>query len=192
MSLESIVVGVVLAVLGGVGDGEVGRGGLSEGLFEKALRNISTGPNYVLVRIVDKSKKDGGSELVCLEATTLVMRLEGEHGFTKEDGPFEQAIRFALEQKDRTYEFSERAPKRRYTDAMLKEVRRFLAGKDEADIRALAGDQQSALYERCSKKPGDLPRYFPAIGHVLCERGILCGPSCKPGLIFVEERKRKE
>ena len=34
-----------------------------------------------------------GRSWFALEATSLVMRLEGEHGFTKEDGPFEQAIR---------------------------------------------------------------------------------------------------
>ena len=56
----------------------------------------------------------------------------------------------------------------------------------EEDIRALVRDQQSALYKRYSGEPGLLVRYFPAIGHVLCERGILCGRSCQPGLIYVE------
>ena len=74
---------------------------------------------------------------------------------------------------------------------MLKEVRRFLAGKDEAEIRALASDQQSALYEMCSKKAGICRGIFRRSG-MFCVRGILCGRSCKPGLIYVEERKRKE
>ena len=129
---------------------------------------------------------------MCLEAMSLVMRLQGEHGFTHVDGPFEQAIQFALARKDRRYEFSEHAPQRGYTDAMLEEVRQFLLGKDEGDIRALASDQQSALYKRFSREPGSLVRFFPAIGHVLSERSILCGRSCKPGLLYVEETKHNK
>jgi len=155
--------------------------------FERALRNLSTGPNYVLVTIVDNSKDSAPRAQVCVEAVPLLMMLQREHGFTHADGQWEQVIQFALAQRDRTYEFSKRAPERRYTDEMLEEVRRFLAHKDEAEIRALVNDQQSDLYKLCAKKPGSLPRYFPAVGHVLCERGILCGRGCKPGLLYIDK-----
>jgi hypothetical protein len=192
MTSRAVTVGIAFMMLGAAVFGGESAAGLSHTQFEQALRNISTGPNYVLVRIVDKTKRDAGAELMCLEAMSLVMRLQGEHGFTHVDGPFEQAIQFALDQKDRTYEFSNRAPERSYTDAMLQEVRQFLADKDEAEIRGLARDQQSALYKLCSKEPGSLPRYFPAIGHVLSERGVLCGRSCKPGLLYVQQTKHNK
>ena len=155
--------------------------------FERALRNVSTGPNYVLVTVVDNGKDSAPRAQVCVEAVHLLMMLQSEHGFTHADGQWEQVIQFALAQKDRTYEFSKRAPERRYTDEMLEEVRRFLAHKDEAEIRAFVKDQQSDLYKLCAKKPGSLPRYFPAVGHVLSERGILCGRGCKPGLLYIDE-----
>ena len=48
-------------------------------------------------------------------------------------------------------------------------------------------DQQSGLYRMCRKEPGSFGAYFPAVGHALLERGIPCGQSCKPGLIYVGE-----
>ena len=192
MTPKLLALGIAIMAMGtALFAGESGAA-LSDAQFEKALRNISTGPNYVLVRIVDKGKRDGGVKLVCLEAMALVMRLQREHAFTHADGPFEQAIQFALARKDRRYEFSEHAPQRGYTDAMLEEVRQFLIGKDEGDIRVLASDQQSALYKRFSREPGSLVRFFPAIGHVLAERSILSGRSCKPGLLYVEETKHNK
>jgi hypothetical protein len=104
---------------------------------------------------------------------------------------WEQAIRHALARENRRFEFTDaqalRNLSRRYTDEMLREARRFLAEYDMAQISAMAQDQQSALYQMCRKEPGSFGAYFPAVGHALLERGIPCGQSCLPGLIYVGE-----
>ena len=189
MKTKPILVSFMSLALGVAALGGDHKRGLTDEQFEQALRNVSTGPNYVLVSIVDKSKDGARTRVVCVEGVALLTALLREHGFSHADEPWEQPTRFALTQKNRTFEFSKKAPKARYTCEMLNEVRRFLAGKNETEIRKLAGDQQSELYKLCGKKPGSFPRYFPAVGHVLCERGILCGRNCKPGLLYVNRRK---
>ncbi len=162
--------------------------GVSERQWENALRNGTTAPSYVLVTVVDK--RNGRAEDVCVFSFSLVHALVWELGL-RGSTAWEHAIRHALAQKSRRFEFTNpqalRNLSRPYTEEVLREVRQFLAEYDTAEIKAMAKDQQSALYRMCRKKPGSFGTYFPAAGHALLERGIPCGQSCLPGLIYIGE-----
>ncbi len=161
------------------------RRGLSDVQFQRAMENISTAPNYVLVTIVNG--KTGAREDVCLEAFELLGAIEVERGLGHK-----QAVEVALAQPDRTFTFTDEkaleAASRRYGDEVLEEARRHLGKMPIDQVEAATRDQQSELYDFCKRKPGTFYGRFRAAAHVLSERGVLCGRSCKPGLFYLDRQ----
>jgi hypothetical protein len=158
--------------------------GLSDGQFEFALRNISTAPNYILVTVVDGN--NGKRQSVCMEAEALLTALHLERQLKWED-----AVVFAARQRDRTFTFSNtnalKSVTRAYSEQILQEARAFLAKITEGEIEAGTGDQESEFYKFCARDPGSFTSRFPAVAHVLSERGILCVRSCQPGLFAIDK-----
>ena len=157
--------------------------GLSDSQFESALRNISTAPNYILVTVVNGNT--GYHAPVCMEAEFLLSALNIEYNLK-----WAEAVAFALAQPNRTFKFSNTNAlsrvERAYSDQTLQDARDFLGNMTVDEIHAATIDQNSTLYEFCAREPGAYGIRFPAIAHVLSERGILCGRSCKPGLFYIE------
>ena len=163
--------------------------GLSAVQFESALRNISTAPNYILITVVNGNT--GQQESVCMEAEFLLAALNIEHNLK-----LAEATAFALAQPDRTYKFFDANAlarvERAYSDQILQEARDFLAKMTVNEIKAATIDQNSKFYEFCAREPGAFGKRFPAIAHVLSERGILCGRSCKPGLFYIDNETAQQ
>ena len=163
--------------------------GLSDGQFESALRNISTAPNYILITVANGNT--GYQTTSCMEAEFLLAALNIEHNLK-----WDEAVAFALAQPDRTFMFSDTNAlarvERAYSDQILQEARDFLARMTVDEINAATFDQNSMFYEFCAREPGAFGMRFPAIAHVLTERGIPCGRSCKPGLFYIENESAQQ
>lgn len=163
--------------------------GLSDGQFESALRNISTGPNYILITAVNGNT--GHHETVCLEPESLLAAINIEHNLKRPE-----AVAFALDQPDRTFIFSDTNALAHvgweYSNQILKEAGDFLAGMTFDEIQYATLDQKSTLYDFCAREPGAFGMRFLAIAHALTERGILCGRSCKPGLFYIENESAQQ
>ena len=163
--------------------------GLSAVQFESALQNISTAPNYILITVVNGNT--GYQATACMEAEFLLTALNIEHNLK-----WAEAVAFALAQPDRTFKFSDtnalKRVERAYSDHILQEARDFLAKLTVDEINAATFDQNSMFYEFCAREPGAFGVRFPAIAHVLSERGILCGRSCKPGLFYIENESAQQ
>ena len=163
--------------------------GLSDGQFESALRNISTAPNYILITVANGNT--GYQTTSCMEAEFLLAALNIEHNLK-----WDEAVAFALAQPDRTFMFSDTNAlarvERAYSDQILQEARDFLARMTVDEINAATFDQNSMFYEFCAREPGAFGMRFPAIAHVLTERGILCGRSCKPGLFYIDNEHAQQ
>ena len=163
--------------------------GLSAVQFESALRNISTAPNYILITVVNGNT--GYQATACMEAEFLLAALNIEHKLK-----WAEAVAFALAQPDRTFKFSDTYAlvrvERAYSDQILQEARDFLEKMTVDEINAATFDQNSKFYEFCAREPGAFGMRFPAIAHVLTERGILCGRSCKPGLFYIENESAQQ
>ena len=157
--------------------------GLTEAQFEHALRNISTAPNYVVITLIDSNTDR--QETVCIEAEALLSAVRIE-----QELKWKEAVEFVLKQKDRVFRFSNaRALKwvsRAYTEAILAEACEFLANMTVDEIDTATCDQDSKFYEFCAREPGSFLARFPAIAHVLTERGILCVRGCLPGLFHID------
>ena len=154
--------------------------------FGRALRDRSTATPFVLVKVVDG--RDGTSREVCVDNSQLLRAIGEEYAISDE----KKRINRALSQKDRVFRFAKEkalaAVRPAYSDEMLTEARNLLVSKSEADISRMAQDQQSELYRLCKSRENMFSAYFHAIGHVLLERGMPCGSSCKPGLLYIEKR----
>ena len=163
--------------------------GLSDDQFESALRNISTAPNYILITVVNGNT--GYHSAVCMEAEFLLAALNIEHNLK-----WAEAVAFALAQPERTFKFFDANAlsrvERAYSEQILKEARDFLAKMTVNEIKAASFDQNSMFYEFCAREPGAFGMRFPAIAHVLTERGIPCGRSCKPGLFYIENESAQQ
>jgi hypothetical protein len=159
--------------------------GLSNAQFEHALRNISTAPNYILITVIDNNA--GKQEAVCIEAQNLLSAISVEKKLK-----WKEAMALSLKQENGAFHFSNAAAlklvSRAYTEAVLAEARDFLADMTIDEIEAATGSQDSKFYEFCARKPGAFAARFPAIAHVLTERGILCVRGCKPGLFHIDRR----
>ena len=163
--------------------------GLSAVQFESALRNISTGPNYILITVVNGNT--GQQESVCIEAEALLTALYLEHNLK-----LAEATAFALAQPAWIFTFSNTNALgfvvRAYSAQILQEARDFLAEMSVDEINIATLDQKSKFYEFCAREPGAFGMRFPAIAHALTERGILCGRSCKPGLFYIENESAQQ
>ena len=163
--------------------------GLSAVQFESALRNISTAPNYIVITIVNGNT--GQQESVCMEAEALLTALYIEHNLK-----LAEATAFALAQPAWIFTFSNTNAlgfvERAYSDQILQEARDFLAEMSVDEINIATLDQKSMFYEFCAREPGAFGMRFPAVAHVLTERGILCGRSCKPGLFYIDNEHAQQ
>jgi hypothetical protein len=159
--------------------------GLSDAQYEHALRNRSTAPNYVLIWLVDKSKEENEKKQICVEGPYFLGAIQRKYKLNTD----EQAIQFALEQKDRTFEL---AIETCYTQKMLDEVRALLAGRSKIEMVKLLNDHKSSLYKLCVKNPDLFYYYFDAIAHVLSEHGILCGRGCESPMIYIDDWKEDQ
>ena len=151
----------------------------------------TTAPYYVLVHIVnDKTKETWAA---CVEPSQLLRAIQMEHNFPQENAGIAKAKELSLNQADRTFHFSSqeafKVASPRYTEKMLAEVRDNVKEMKTEDVIKQIMDQSSPLYKFCDKGGGTLPRYLDSVAHILIERGLACGRSCKPGLIFVEKQK---
>ncbi|NQT38692.1 MAG: biotin/lipoyl-binding protein, partial [Planctomycetes bacterium] len=156
--------------------------------YKRALDSyVSTGPRYILVTLVNATT--GQSRAACIEPGALLGAIQREKAYARDVEGWNRTMAFALAQKDRTFRFSDpEACKRaspRYTPEILAEVRQRVNEMTTDEMVKEIGDQESNLYRFCVEgREGAYP-YLDSVAHVLMERGIACGRSCKPGLLDV-------
>lgn len=164
------------------------------GQFRRAIETAftTTAPYYVLVHVVNGQTEE--TRTVCIEPSRLLHAIVLEHGFTQDKTGMAKAKELALNRADRTFHFSNQeafqAASPRYTEEMLAEVRERVKEMKTEDVTGQIMNQLSPLYRFCGKK-GEraIPCYLDAVAHILMERGLACGRSCRPGLIFVKKGK---
>lgn len=159
-------------------------------LFERAIKNDSTSPNFVLVKVVDdKARK---TEVICTEAPFLLGAIHREHGLPNDASGTQKATALALAQKDLTFHFSQREAldnlTRAFTASELREVRDALQSRsDDELLKGFRGDgtELDALY--MGKGVKKYSAYRDAIAQVLLERGLLPRRGCVAGFLTVEK-----
>jgi len=161
---------------------------MPEAAYKRALESHnSTGPRYVLVTIANSST--GESREACIEPRALLGAIHREKGYARDTEGWNRTMAFALQQKDRTFRFSDpeayKTASPRYTPEILAEVRQRMKGMSTNGIVKEIGDQQSDLYRFCVEGREWASSYLDSVAHVLMERSIACGRSCKPGLLDV-------
>lgn len=159
---------------------------MPDAAYKRALADYrSTGPGYVLVTVVNSTT--GESRLACIEPEFLLSAIHKEKSFTRDEEGWKRTMAFALEQKDRTFHFSDpeayKQASPRYTPEILAEVRQRVEGMTTDEIIKEMRDQESDLYRFCFREKD--PPCLDPMAHVLMERGIACGRSCKPGLLDI-------
>ncbi|MBC8869320.1 MAG: HEAT repeat domain-containing protein [Planctomycetes bacterium] len=159
---------------------------MPDAAYKRALDSyVSSGPRYVLVTVVNSTT--GERRLACIEPEFLLSAIHKEKGLTRDEEGWKRSMAFALDQKDRTFRFSDpEAYKQacpRYTPEILAEVQERVKGMTTDEIVKEMRNQESALYRFCFREK-DPPCLAP-MAHVLMERGIACGRGCKPGLLDI-------
>ena len=159
--------------------------GLSDAQFARALRNVSTAPNYILMTVVNGNTKT--RESVCLEAQALLSALYLEHGLRRDE-----AVEFVLARPHGTFTFTHSDAlalvARPYSGQSLNAARDFLATMTLDEIEAATCDPQSQFYAYCTRESGVGNSRFFAVAHVLAEQGVLCSRGCKPGVFHLDRR----
>lgn len=160
-----------------------------------ALSTLGSGSYYVLVKIVNVQTDE--SRWACIETLGLLTAFRMEHEQQVSRSNYDEIVDLILATKDRTFRFSNQEAFKKaypwYTEEMLKEVREYTADMEtETLIEQYDESQNTALYrEFYWKKDREGLFYMQAVGHILLERGVLCGRSCLPGLFFVDRRYTK-
>ena len=148
-------------------------------LFARALENLSTSPDYVLITVVDP--KTHAERTVCTTANLFLGAIHREHGLGYAEADIRRAMAIALHQRDRRFLFTRKAALDNLADyatpQALADVRKVLATKTDSQL--LHENTAQSLTE----VPDDMPRkqaiarhnaYRDAVARVLLERGIGC------------------
>jgi len=156
--------------------------------FGRAMGNMTTAPNYILVDAVDKST--GESWAVCLESLEFLDAVGREQNIE-----YYQVAEKAMESiKDgKGCKFALSSPeaiellKPGYTPETLVQLReRFRERSDEELVELFSTNRLKIIGSLCREL--DLPfdsTTQRAVAHMLLERGVLCGRGCLGGYIYV-------
>jgi hypothetical protein len=159
---------------------------LVQSQFEHALHNDSTAPNYILISVWDRTIEKMEKKQICVEAPYFLSALQRK--LELKDDQWSAVIKKALEQKDKTYELDIKC---NYTQEMVDEVRKIIAGHNEKEIDELVNKSESPL-RALLKRSGPNYNYLEAIAHALSERGILCGRCCEYAWIYIDDWKENQ
>ena len=157
-------------------------GSYSQSMFRDALANLSTAPDYVLIRI--RSPNDGTERIVCTTANLLLGAIHREFGLAYTEADVKRATDIALQQPERLFTFRKKAALDNLADyetpKALADVRRRFAGKKDSEllnrefIRSIANRSPDAVHRA----------YRDAVAHALLERGIGCKMGCEFDELF--------
>ena len=143
----------------------------------------STSSPYVLVTVVDGNA--GRTREAAVPFRALEVAVMRERGCSSAE-----ALEFLRTAETRRTEFHDEVALKnvwpRYSLAELVEVRELLKGHSVEQIVADQQDVESALSALSRAKHGGLYGCLPCVLHVLLERDVACGASCKPGLVYVD------
>lgn len=158
--------------------------------FEKAMENLSTAPNYVLVSIVDKNT--GKSWGVCMESMELLSAIMKEHDIQSPDA-FEKAVEIIKQNNSKTFTFTKpevlKYLKPVYAREFLKKIRsEFSYYSDEDMVKFFSDNRTRNMQDLCKQFDESHRVTQTAIAHILLERGILCGRGCLGGELYVDKR----
>jgi hypothetical protein len=159
----------------------------TETMFQAALKNDSTAPDYVLITVQDTKTKT--SRVICVTANFLEGAIIREYGLSYSDGNMLKAKKIILSRKDRVFTFTKPEAAKNipiyYSEAQLKEVRNILRSKTNKEL--MNGFNLEQLRDDlAARQPGSSEAYRDAIAHVLLERGILCGMGDVSDATYVE------
>jgi len=147
-------------------------GGYTQAMFRDAIANVSTSPDYVLIKVIGS---EGQSErTVCTTANLFLGAIHLEYGLGYTEGDQKRACDIALAQPERSFTFHKKAAIDNLADhetpEALADVRKQFAGKKDSEllddnfIRSVTSKPSSASHVA----------YRDAVAHALLERGIGC------------------
>ena len=136
-------------------------------LYERAIKNGSTSPDYVLITVVNAGS--GSRRTICVEASFLLGAIQREKLASND-----KVEAYALAQKDRMFRFAQAAALQnvepRYSEKILTEMRESLKGYSNDELRDGFTSRQSAMSKLYSEQPKQLyGGYRDAAAHVLLE-----------------------
>jgi hypothetical protein len=147
-------------------------GGYTDGMFRDALANISTSPDYVLIKV--KSPEGQDERTVCTTANLFLGAIHLEYGLGYTEADQKRAFDIALHQPDRLFTFRKKEAIDNLADhetpEALADVRKQFAGKKDSDL--FSRDFINSLTSKPSNASHNA--YRDAVAHALLERGIGC------------------
>jgi hypothetical protein len=156
--------------------GQVAPSAYTEEMFQTALKNDSTAPNYVLITVRDANTKT--SRMICVTTNLLEGAIEREYGLSSSDSDILKEKQILLSNKDRVFVFKKPEALKNipmyYSEKQLAEVRKVLQSKTNHELMG-DFDFQRLRNDLSAGRPTTRDAYRDAIAHVLLERGILCG-----------------
>jgi hypothetical protein len=157
----------------------VRAGTYTDDLFARALANVSTAPDYVLITLVDPQTH--AERTVCTTANLFLGAIHREYGLGYTDADVNRAKAIALKQRDRRFVFSRQAALDNLPDyatpEALAEVHKIFGTKSDSELL------EGKLVESLTVARRDLPHkeavarhlaYRDAVARTLLERGIGC------------------
>jgi hypothetical protein len=167
--------------------------GYTQRMFRRAMArdnlavsgSVSSSALYLLISVCDR--KSGAERVVCVTSNLLSGAIHMEYHLPYDIAGDRKEFEIAMSQPNRHFCFrSAKAANNiwvTYSPATLAEVRRRLADKSPAELRAEV-DRQGRLNE---KPWWHTQRYQSAVAHVLLERGILVGQADYTGALFLDK-----
>jgi len=147
----------------------------------------STNVPFVFVMVVDENTGRARDAAVSFQALQSAVAYE-------QDVSASEANELLRRQHTRRMVF--RKPKAlkqvwpRYSLTELEEVRRLLRDRTPTQIVTDQADLGSELNSRSRQAHGEPYGFLSCVLHVLLERGVSAGASCKPGLVYLAETTR--
>jgi hypothetical protein len=143
----------------------------------------TTNSPYVLVEVVDGNR--GESRVAAVPYGALHFALRRERGITSEE-----ADGLIASRDTRRMEFADEKALRnvwpRYSISDLEATRALLRERSPEQIVADQMDLESPLGVLSRERTGEPYGLLACVLHVLLERGVPCGASCKPGLAYLD------
>jgi len=185
-----ITVAGLVVLLGSLVATSALSGTRSDDIFRRALENRSTASSFVLFTLVST---DGRTRRqVAIPAPFLLGAIHREHHIPSTAAGQAAALKIALEQPERTFQFKDRAAVRnvqpRYTEKQLAAMRERLKDESQWGLRTgfnAGSGRLDSLYNRPNFREYSALR--DAIAHVVIERGLLAGHGDIAGFLTVKQ-----
>lgn len=157
----------------------------SKSSYEKAVRNRSTSPSYVMIKVVDVEHHD--VLVTCTMAGSLLWAIETEYGLSNNSAGLAIAEKKALDNSGHIFQFTNKkaleAVMPTYSEKDISEVRAELAPlSDEQLGSGFSLNPWGELHNKYGDNPlGD------AAACVLIERGFSPGIADRVGTLYIQQ-----